>query len=354
MINNEILSEKIKQLRKEKKLHSHVIDKIKILMKSVAPDYIPVSEIQGLAGGRNDLLLFEYSSKKILFEVFASASQVSRDLRILDNTKSDIKIAVLIDTEVDDKVLKQFLRENPENNYPFIFISEILQDTQSVSCILKLKEIITKKEEVRIIRILNKKMSFKAFMKRCKTEGIDIINDDDFIDGDITFKKIFITVVASKIYKITFNQNMVMNVVKWLSEDETFKFILMKIYCGFNTILFTDLSENMGIYSDIELLDWLRIFNGMEDPYILLSMNQIFSEINEKFLKDKSTVTPELKFVVGQAQIIEQDNGCSVLISLPSKTKEIQILRPMKTTDKLANEDKTKEKEYYSSIIKII
>jgi len=61
-------------------------------------------------------MLFEYSGHKILFEVFATRSQVSRDLRILDKTDANKKIAVIIDKEVDHTVLDAFIKENPEDN----------------------------------------------------------------------------------------------------------------------------------------------------------------------------------------------------------------------------------------------
>ena len=95
----------------------------------------------GLAGGRNDLLLFEFSGKKILFELFASRGQVSRDLRILDKTHADVKIAIIIDREVDAKVADAFLRENPESNYPFLFVSELFEEPP-VECSLKLRELL--------------------------------------------------------------------------------------------------------------------------------------------------------------------------------------------------------------------
>lgn len=97
---------------------------IKVFNK-IFPSSIAVKEIQGLAGGRNDLIFFEFNKRKVLFEIFASKSQVSRDLRILDKTNADVKIAIVIDKEVDESVIQQFLKENPENNYSFLFVSEL-------------------------------------------------------------------------------------------------------------------------------------------------------------------------------------------------------------------------------------
>ncbi len=134
---NRELHETIRSLRKDKQLHSVVEEKIISILSKIAPDLHPIREPLGLAGGRDDLMLFEFSARKVLFEIFASASQVSRDLRILDKTKAEVKIAVIIDKDIDSKVFEQFLRENPDDNYPFIFIGELMSD--SIDCILKLK-----------------------------------------------------------------------------------------------------------------------------------------------------------------------------------------------------------------------
>jgi hypothetical protein len=67
--------------------------------------------------GRNDLLLFDFQGRKVLFEIFATKGQVSRDLRILDKTRADKKIAVIIDKEVDPGVWEQIHKEKPEGNY---------------------------------------------------------------------------------------------------------------------------------------------------------------------------------------------------------------------------------------------
>jgi hypothetical protein len=118
-LSSEVI-EQIKEKRRSQLLHGEVEAKLIAMLERVIPQYYPVKEPQGLAGGRNDLMLFEFSGRKILFEVFATASQVSRDLRILDKTKADAKIAVIIDPEIDNRVIERFLKENPENNYPYI------------------------------------------------------------------------------------------------------------------------------------------------------------------------------------------------------------------------------------------
>ena len=149
-------------LRKKKRLHPTVEEKLVGVLKQVAPDFHPVQEPLGLPGGRNDLLLFEFTGRKILFEIFASASQVSRDLRILDKTKADYKIAVLIDKDADPTVADHYFKENPEDNYPYIFIGELFEEPP-VECVLKLRQLIFKDEEALFQRILRTKSRHARF-----------------------------------------------------------------------------------------------------------------------------------------------------------------------------------------------
>jgi hypothetical protein len=162
---------RLSELRRAKKLHSAVEDRLAQLIKRIAPDYHPVKEPVGLAGGRNDLMLFEFSGRKVLFEIFATRSQVSRDLRILDKTEAHKKIAVLIDKEVDASVFDAFAKENPEDNYPFLFTSELF-DEPSVVCLLKLRELILGDEEAKFRRMLHTKLPREGFFSTCRKEGI--------------------------------------------------------------------------------------------------------------------------------------------------------------------------------------
>src|ERR1041384_6791027 len=85
------LNRSIAELRRSRKLHTAIESRLIELVGKVAPGYHPIKEPVGLAGGRNDLMLFEFSGRRVLFEIFATRSQVSRDLRILDKTDADKK-----------------------------------------------------------------------------------------------------------------------------------------------------------------------------------------------------------------------------------------------------------------------
>jgi hypothetical protein len=343
----DILDEIIR-LRKNKQLHPAVLKKLIILINNYFPEYEPIPEILGLAGGRNDLMAFKYNARKILFEIFATAGQVSRDLRILDNTSSDIKIAIIIDKEIDANVLKKFLRENPENNYPYLFISQILNKSEEANAIKSLRNIIKKNDTDEILNIINKKISYNVFINRCNEENIKILRYP-VNTSEATFKDIFITFVANRIFKMSHDNDKTLKLIKWLNDDELIEFILFKIDAGFNIFLYTDLCETFCIESDTEFLDTLRIFHELKETYIFLPLNKILYEIDEKIFRGTLNINRKIRFTIGQSQVYEEVDGRTVTFSIPKNTRKIAIFKPMD----FGNE-KELEWEYYKKIIDFI
>jgi len=343
----DIFNEIIK-LRKDKRLHSTVLRELSIIISRYFPKYEPIAEIQGLAGGRNDLIAFKYNARKIQFEVFATANQVSRDLRILDKTDSDIKIAIIIDKEIDIKVLNKFLRENPENNYPFLFISQILDKSKAVNTISILRDIIFKNDKDEYLEMINKKISYKEFVKRCNEENIKILKNPINL-SDATFKNIFITIVANRLFEMSHDNDKVMKLVKWLNDEELIEFILFKVNLGFNIFIYTDLCETFCIESDAEFLDYLRIFYELENTYIFIPLNKILYEIDDKIFKGTLKIKREIRFTIGISQIYEDKDGMTVTFSIPKNVKKIEIFKPM-----IFGNDKELEWEYYKKIIDFV
>jgi hypothetical protein len=270
-LSSEVI-EQIKEKRRSQLLHGEVEAKLIAMLARVILQYYPIKEPQGLAGGRNDLMLFEFSGRKILFEVLATASQVSRDLRILDKTKADVKIDVIIDPEIDNRVIEKFLKENPENNYPYIFIGELFEQSLMHRATFKMLELITGNEEAKFNRMLRQRVSTN-FLEMCKKEGLQILSSKDLESGSITFQKLFLTVIAKRLMDLGANQEQLKDLLRWMSDEEMLKFILMKINLGFNMFLYTDLNETKAIYSDNELMDWIRVSYQLPEARILLSLN---------------------------------------------------------------------------------
>lgn len=344
---SDTLIQEITRLRKAKHLHTAVEDRLAMLVNKISPDYHPIKEPVGLAGGRNDLMLFEFNGKKILFEIFATRSQVSRDLRILDKTKADKKIAVIVDKEVDASVFEAFIKENPEDNYPFMFIGELFEEPP-ISCTLKLRELIMGDEEAKFLRMLRAKISVENFFSICKKEGIEVLLQDDIKSGNVTLAKILTTVVLDKCLKFGISREKVKNLGAWFSSNNVTNYAMRSISAGMNVILYTDFVENFSIYSDIDLSDWIRASYLFPQPFVIMSLNALILEIDEKYLRDDEKIfaRKEPTLYLGMSQVYESSTGNLVVCSLPKDTYSVVIIPPV-------DEDGTKIADDYLKMIQV-
>lgn len=322
---------RMRRLRKERRFHTYLQTRLSDLCSELFPGLHPIREIQGLAGGRNDLMFFEFNGRKVLIEIFGTRSQVSRDLRLLDNTQADVKMAVIIDKEVDPRVFEQFLRENPERNYPFIFASEVADPARAHIGRLKLYEVVTHDERYRFARYLREFSStaLTRLLSECKRDGLVVFTKDDIKAGTISFAAVFVVRVMQQLGALGVQPQAIKKVVTWLSKPNAVEFVFRQVSLGLNMFLYTDISGNYGFYSDTELLDWLRAGPSLPGAYVLLSANAIVLEISNKYLKKKLELPSEPRMSVGQCQILESGTGRAVLLSVPLRTKEIVIIPPM-------------------------
>ncbi len=70
-----------------------------------------------------------------------------------------MKVAVIIDKEADPGVWERIHKENPEDNYPWLFISELFVDALLPVTELKLRELVLGDEEARLRRVLRQELS---------------------------------------------------------------------------------------------------------------------------------------------------------------------------------------------------
>lgn len=320
----------VKELRKRKELHPEVEKRLAELLSRIVPDYHPVAEPLGLAGGRNDLMLFEFSGRKALFEIFGTASQVSRDLRILDKTKADSKIAVIIDEDVDRAVFEKFLKENPEDNYPFLFVGELYEEDPPIKVSLKLRQLVLGDEEAKFQRMLRARIPRENFYEGLRKEGIDVLIPGDAETRNVTFKQIFVTLILGKCRELGVREEKLKKLGRWLSHDNILKYTLYRVRLGLNMILYTDFGGNMAVYADFELVDWLRVTHQLPELYVILSLNSIIYEIEDKFMKleevDKSR--RDITMTIGGAQLHDTAEGRFVLFFLPKNVKSVIIVPP--------------------------
>jgi hypothetical protein len=92
-------------------LHAIVEEYIALLASRLANPLNTVKEIFAVVGARNDALSVA-PDHGILFEVFGTASRVEEDLRKLerDTTTTLLKVAVVLDHELDSKLFDKFTR----------------------------------------------------------------------------------------------------------------------------------------------------------------------------------------------------------------------------------------------------
>lgn len=322
--------ERLLALRKAKELHTVVENKLIQILGIATPDLHPIKEIQGLPGGRNDLMLFDFNGRKVVFEVFATASQVSRDLLILYKTKADIKIAVILDKEADPKVFNNFLKQNPDEPFPFLFIGELFDDPPPTAG-LKLREIIIGDKEALFKRMLRAKISRVSFLDWCRKNGIEVFSKSDVTDGSISYAKVFMTVVIEKLKTQGISREKLKKLGIWLSQEKTLNYIFTTVDIGLNMFLYTDLDENFAAYSDLDLVDWIRAGQNFSSPYVLMSLNAVIYEIENKCLKSGGPIlNPDRKITmtIGASQLHETSTGRMLICSLPSRIESVTLLPP--------------------------
>lgn len=326
----------VRDLRKARRLHSFVEERLIFLCGKLFPELHPVPEIQGLPGGRNDLLLFEQEGRKVLFEVLATRSQVSRDLRILDNTKADVKIAIIIDKEIDESVLEQFLRENPENNYPFLFVCDLFSEPG----LLRIVELVQKDEDARFARKAQElnAAAKERFVRWCAENGIKLALPSDGVKPEIDFHHVLTAVVAGRMKGLGFSLDKLKPLLEWLSKPTVPQWLLLQLGLGFNMFLYTNLRDNFGFYCDTEIADFLRAGHMLPNADILINMNSVVQEIGDTFMREPPEHSVVPTRTIGSCQITEGDRGREVTVSLPSRTRKI-VLVPgsdwVDTADKL-------------------
>lgn len=330
--NFESFKSQILELRKANKLHTEVEGQLTSILKTVVPDMYPLAEPQGLVGGRNDLMLFEFSGRSIVFEIFATSNQVSRDLLILHKTSANLKVAIIIDEGIDPKVVKKFFHQNPDTPFPYIFISELYKEPLT-DTYLKLQEIINGDEEARLKRILKAKFSPQNFINWCQIHNMHVLSIDEIDKGDFSYSKVFVTTLLLKLRTLGHSQGSLKKLGQWLSETKTLDYIFMKVDLGFNIYLYTDLKETFAAYSDMELVDWIRAGNLLSEPKILFPLTGFVFDMEDKLLENGERVlnpSREIKFTIGASQWHQTKTGRTVVSSLPGEVEAIYLLTPVR------------------------
>ncbi len=292
-------------------------------------------EPQGLAGGRNDLMLFEFSGRKVVFEIFASNSQVSRDLRILDKTAADRKIAVVIDRDIDASVHIRFLRENPESNFPFIFIGDLFERSPS-ACVTKLMALIYGDDLARLRVLLRALVSKVDLSDLYRSEGIPLLfKHKSTGELEVSYERVFNTLVLNRCASMCRERSYRLEFARWFCRRELFEYVAIRMAMGVNMFLYTDFRKEKAVYADTDLADWIRFGYNFSDPRVILSLNSIAWYVEDRLLKNlhpSQKLPRKMTMLLGMCTQHFMEQGNVTVVSPAKNTKRIVLIPPTDCT----------------------
>lgn len=138
------LQEQILELRSQQKLHKYFQARLKTLVESVIPGGYVSTESYGVAKShRVDGLVCMSDKSLVHLELFATASQVTTDGATLLQSDAHVKVAVIIDSDIDGKVANRYFKEFSSSGFYFVWLSNFLdldRTSEIESLILKYVE----------------------------------------------------------------------------------------------------------------------------------------------------------------------------------------------------------------------
>lgn len=139
------LSEKFGKLKRKNKLHPIVEKRLASLLQDIYPNAYPITEPGEMPGGRDDLAFYFSDGRYVIFEIFATINQVAQDLRHLEQSNAQARIAILVDPALDGgRIFEEYYRKKPRNPFPQIKLGDILVTENETSVRKQLKEHIEK------------------------------------------------------------------------------------------------------------------------------------------------------------------------------------------------------------------
>ncbi len=131
------------RLKRSKKLHPLAEERLAILLQGIYPEAYAKPEPGEMPGGRADLAFYFGSGRYAVFEVFATVSQVAQDLRHLEQSNAQARIAILADPTLDDgKIFEEYFSKRPRDPFPHMKLSEILVLENEDAAKMKLRQYI--------------------------------------------------------------------------------------------------------------------------------------------------------------------------------------------------------------------
>lgn len=133
----------VEEAKKDKaahRLHPLAEKRLISLLSQLYPSECTISEVAGVLGGRNDAMHFAFNGRRAAFEFFFSPSQVPEDLRLLERVRADVKMAILLDREIDNaKLANEYFHKKPDH-FPYLWLSSLMLPSQEEVCLMHLRE----------------------------------------------------------------------------------------------------------------------------------------------------------------------------------------------------------------------
>jgi hypothetical protein len=282
----ELYIESIKQIKRKNELHPRVEERLSELLTKIYPEDRPVSEVSGVLGGRNDLILFSFTGRRIVFELFFSPTQVAQDLRLLEQSNAEIKIAVLLDDEINPKLSTEYFRKKPEH-FPYIWLKWIVDPDWESICLQRLRELIDEQAVIVQMRALLSSPAGESIEQYFKKQ-IQAINEK--IDKqkkketplkvkNLSGYQIAALLVIKELRNMGIPLERLRSLHAWLQKSIPYGFTVAA--AGFQVFLMTDLNGRHAIWSDGDFADDLIMgADGRRSGNVVMCLNPIINQID--------------------------------------------------------------------------
>jgi hypothetical protein len=286
----EELSNFVLSCKRRNKLHPIVEERLKELLVRLYPDSHPVSEVAGVLGGRNDLIQFFFNKRRVLFELFFSPSQVPQDLRLLEQSTADVKIAVLLDRKFKPELADTYFRKKPEP-FPYVWLSDLMLRKREAYCQARFRELIDEDAAINRLRRILARVPDERFEESINQQLADIEkslgirNPTPINQRRFSGNQYLALLIVGHIKKIGIPVSRLRSLFAWLQDISVITRILRLVELGFQTFVVVDSEGQPAVWTAFDLADYL--FVGAENRKtsdVVVCVNKIVNDfVVEKY-----------------------------------------------------------------------
>ena len=275
----------VKTAKGQRHLHKIVEDRLSELLLRLDPEAYPVSEVSAVLGGRNDLIQFHSTGRRVVFELFFSRGQVPQDLRLLEQAEAEVKVAVLLDREIDPRVATQYFRKKP-NHFPYLWLSAVISPAHEDFCLARLAELIDEESAIRRVRrIVSDPVGrglegpLNEHLRKVE-DGLAKRRGQDR-KPRIEYNRELVAIrIVAKIHDMDVPVERLRSLYAWLADSETMRYAFMLVVLGFQAFLVTDLNGRHAIWSDADFADDVILgAENREDVSLVVCLNRFVNEV---------------------------------------------------------------------------